>query len=224
MTYALLQRSLDDTIDRRAMEEASVVAPSIARADCALLHRELFGIVVHGLEQREALAFQAALRMRGLDTELVAESELPVLANPVRRMAVRFDGTAWWVTDVYGALTRYGMEDLVFVAAGVLGDRAGRETQFRLELFVAPEPYRMQWVLAPNGVLRFNDRPFTFREVGDLLVQLTTVRATIPTERMNRGLEQCDHHPWFLYPSERAFEEEIVWRFYRLTHGQTEVE
>ncbi|MCS7048512.1 MAG: hypothetical protein NZ483_04365 [Verrucomicrobiae bacterium] len=147
MSYALLQRSFDDTIDRRAMEEASVAVPSVARADCALLHRELFGIVVQALEREEALAFQAALRMRGLDTELVEESELPVLANPVRRMAMHFDGVNWWV-----------------------------------------------------------------------VVQV--VRAAIPAERMNRGLERCDQYPWFVYPSERAFEEEIVWRFYRLMRNQ----
>jgi hypothetical protein len=44
-TFSLLQTSLDQTIDRQSMEEASVAVRSVARADCAKLQRELFGIL-----------------------------------------------------------------------------------------------------------------------------------------------------------------------------------
>lgn len=224
MSYALLQRSLDQTIDRQALEDASVVAPSVTRTDCARLHRELFGIVVEGLEQAEALALQAALRVRGLDTELVAESELPVLAVPIRRMAVWFEPPLWWVTDAYEVVSRYGEEDFVFAAAGVIGDRVHRIKEARFELFVAPAPYRLQWVLGTSSVLRFNGRPYVLREAGDWLRALCEVRAVLPAGRVNRGLARCDQTPWFLYPNERAFEEEIIWHFYHLMKGEPKEE
>jgi hypothetical protein len=42
-TYSLLQLSLDQSIDRHAFEDASAVVPSLARVDCAMLHRHLYG-------------------------------------------------------------------------------------------------------------------------------------------------------------------------------------
>jgi hypothetical protein len=82
MPYALLQLSLDQTIRREDLEEATVLAPSVARADCALIQRELFGIVVRNLEYEEASALQAALRARNFPTEVVEESALPTLPPP----------------------------------------------------------------------------------------------------------------------------------------------
>jgi hypothetical protein len=48
-TFSLLQLSLDQTIARESLEEASAVLPSVALADCALLQRDLFGIMVSNL-------------------------------------------------------------------------------------------------------------------------------------------------------------------------------
>lgn len=76
-TYSLLQVSLEQTIDRESLEMASDVVPSLARADCAHLQRDFFGIVVSNLPLQEATAFQAELKRRGFPTDLVADHELP---------------------------------------------------------------------------------------------------------------------------------------------------
>ena len=60
-TYSLLQVSLDQTIDRQSLEAASDTVSSVARADCAFILRDLFGIVVSGLSLGDARAFQIAL-------------------------------------------------------------------------------------------------------------------------------------------------------------------
>ena len=48
-TFSLLQESLDQSIDRQSLEDASDAAPSVARADCGRLQRELFGILISRL-------------------------------------------------------------------------------------------------------------------------------------------------------------------------------
>jgi hypothetical protein len=46
MPFALVQMSLDQTIDREALEDAGVASKSIPRPDCAKSQKELFGIVI----------------------------------------------------------------------------------------------------------------------------------------------------------------------------------
>ncbi|MGL5019502.1 MAG: hypothetical protein ACRDBP_15310 [Luteolibacter sp.] len=54
-SFSLLQLSLDQTITRESLEEASDAVPSIARTDCAHLQRDLFGIVVSNLSFSQKL-------------------------------------------------------------------------------------------------------------------------------------------------------------------------
>ena len=93
-TYSLLQISLDHRIDRESLEEASEGVPSVAKVDCALMARDLFGIVVSGLAFDEASAFQVALKRKGFPTELVADDEIPVLHDPftIQRIEIRKSG------------------------------------------------------------------------------------------------------------------------------------
>ncbi len=91
-TYSLLQVSLNQTIDRESLEDASTVVPSIARADCSHLQRDLFGIVVSNLPIDEAKAFQAELKRRGFPTDLVADHELPMLHERLHDPADRDSG------------------------------------------------------------------------------------------------------------------------------------
>ena len=134
MPYALLQLSLDQTIDREELEEASVVAPSVARADCALLQRELFGVVVASLEHQEALALQAALRDRSFPTEIVEQSALPVLPSPKRGHALKLIEAGVVLVDMYGREQFYPKEQFMFAAAGHV-------------LHLKNRPYqRLEWV------------------------------------------------------------------------------
>jgi hypothetical protein len=222
VTYALLQQSLDQTISRAEMEEASVAVPSVARADCAVLQRELFGIVVRGLERADALAFQAALRMRGFPTEVVADDELPELAEPLRGLGLRTEPDALVNTDLYRRDQRFVREESVFLAGGLVGpqDRSSRwegAEEFRLELFIAHEPWRIQWLLGADSVWRVNGRAYQLRDRWQLGELLRELRDFLPAERVNRAIRDAGIAEPVTYPSARAFEEEIVWHFFHLT-------
>ena len=65
----------------------------LTKPDCARLQREAFGILVGSLSQDDALALQAALRARGIETEVVDESFLPVLTEPKRGHALKLAET-----------------------------------------------------------------------------------------------------------------------------------
>jgi hypothetical protein len=117
-TFSLLQTSLDQTIDRQSIEQASSVARSIVRADCARMQRELFGILVSRLERAEVLAFQIALARFGFPTEVVADSELPVLQESFQIQRIEQRGELLVLTDSMGRERARPLPDLVFLSAG----------------------------------------------------------------------------------------------------------
>jgi hypothetical protein len=247
MSYALLQLSLDQTISRQDMEAASMAAPSVARADCALLQRELFGIVVGNLPYEDAVALQAALRARNFPTELVEQSALPALPPAKRETGLKVTDAGLVLVDVYGGEQLYPREKCAFAAAGhilrlrqrvagqhqevVSRGRYGQHTQtvtdyrlqdvpeFRLEMFFSIEPYRLQWVLDPDNTLNVNGRPISFRNQGSLDALFKQLATLFPVERVNLGIQKLSSGDYLVYPSVRAFEEEIVWKFYRLMRG-----
>lgn len=119
-TFSLLQMSLDQTIDRKSMEDASDAAPSVARADCARLQRELFGIVVSRLDRDEALAFQAELNRRNFPTEVVADKDLPVLHESFQIQRIELKDEVLILTDSMGQERVRPLTDLVFLSGGFL--------------------------------------------------------------------------------------------------------
>ncbi|MGO9244763.1 MAG: hypothetical protein ACLPT4_12725 [Verrucomicrobiia bacterium] len=118
--YAVLQTSLDQSISRDILEEAIMATEGLAKPDCARLQREAFGILVGSLSQDDALALQAALRSRGVETEVVDESVLPVLTEPKHGHALNLVETGIVFTDLYGQETSYASEQIVFAAGGGL--------------------------------------------------------------------------------------------------------
>ncbi|MCG3148512.1 MAG: hypothetical protein PCFJNLEI_01956 [Verrucomicrobiae bacterium] len=250
MTYALLQQSLDQTISRSDLEEASMVAPRVARADCALLQRELFGIVVGKLPHAEASALQAALRARNFSTDIVAESALPVLPVARGAPALKVSPAGVTVVDLYGREQLLAPDQYVFAAAGrvkrlrnvparemewtvqpgprgsvsrkvemVKASRLADVLEFRIELFLTGEPYRLQWVLDGESTLRADDVVLQLKHGVQLNHLLARIAALLPVERVNQGIQRAIAGEEFVYPSVRAFEEEIIWRFYRLLAG-----
>jgi len=247
MPYALLQLSLDQTIDRNAMEEASVAAPSVARADCARLHRELFGIVAENLDHANATAFQKALRQHGFDTELIDQSLLPQLPPSQSAPRFRIDPDALVVTDLYGRDTRYGWSTFVFAAGGFLTRERARAERSD-EWTIRPGPhgsvsrkvesvttypirkereFRLEFFFcgAPYRYQWILGERSTINCGGKLLrlrqqaelVDLMREVGFLPSDRLNLGIRKACRGEVFEYPSVRGFEEEVVWSFYRLT-------
>lgn len=117
-TYSLLVEELDQWIDRDALEAASDMVPSIARADCPRLHRELFGVLASGLSHADAMAFRIALRERGFAVNVVADDEVPVLPESYGMQRVVYHGEVLIFTDAMGRMEVRPLADLVFAAGG----------------------------------------------------------------------------------------------------------
>lgn len=58
MKFAVLQSILEQTIPLPVLEEAVRAAETLARPDCRLLQRELFGIIAGNLGRDEALGMR----------------------------------------------------------------------------------------------------------------------------------------------------------------------
>ena len=244
-TYSLLQVSLDQTIDRESLEEASVVIPSVARADCAHLQRDLFGIVVSNLPFEEAKAFQAELKRRGFPTDVVADDELPVLHEAFTIQRIELKRESLLFTDTMGREQTRTLDDLAFVAGGFLTREkmkvekfvsletkrspegtypefvTHRETtfekvpEFRLDFFFWSASNRLRASVSAESTVFFQGRPLRLRDTALLLGAMMDLQELRPAERVGAGLRRSDTTTF--YPSLRSYEEEIRWHFHRLT-------
>jgi len=118
--YAVLQTSLEQSIDRDTLEEAVVATEELTKLDVPWLQRELFGIVAGDLSQDDALALQAALQARNVRTEVVDESVLPVLPLPRRVRALKLAEAGIVLVDIYDHETSHEWQHIVFAAGGGL--------------------------------------------------------------------------------------------------------
>jgi hypothetical protein len=142
--YAVLQTSLEQSIDRDTLEEAVVATRELTKLDVPRLQRELFGIVAGDLSQGDALALQAALQARNIPTEVVDESVLPTLVEPKHGHALKLSPAGIVVVDLYDRETLYEWERIVFAAGGHL-------------LHLKDAPFKtMEWVVTsgPRGSLK----------------------------------------------------------------------
>ncbi len=246
MPYALLQRSLDQTIDRASLEDAAAASHSIPRPDCARLQKELFGIVVDNLDHEHALALQQELARRNFPTEVVDQVQLSALNEPASGQEFEVQPHAFVVVNLYGTQVEYPWEKFVFAAAGYvlrLADRPYQThlepatdpfrsryqsvevvvdyklqnvPQFRFDLFFDAEPYRWQWIWDRESMVRVNKEPIRLREHERFVGLLQQLTSFLPTERLNGGVRKLSSGGYFVYPSVHAFEEEIIWSFYQL--------
>jgi hypothetical protein len=232
-TYSLLQVSLDQTIDRDALEDASVVVPSVARADCASMQRDLFGVLVSHLPLEEARIFQAELKRRGFPTDVVADHDLPTLHEAFTIQRIELQGNVLCFTDTVGRVQTRPREGLVFVAGGFLTqnrikhsliamgdadmDRPEQQTsspEFRLDFFFWSAPHRLRASISAESMMFFQQRPMRLRDTALLLGAMMDLQELLPRERVGAGLRRPDTK--IFYPSLKSYEEEIRWHFYRL--------
>lgn len=245
-TFSLLQTSLDQTIDRPSLEEASDASPSVARADCARLQRELFGILVSQLGRDEALAFQAELKRRNFPTELVADKDLPVLHESFQIQRIEVRGEMLVLTDSMGRERIRPLSDLVFLAGGFL-NRIEFKTEWHQRLDFSASEGR------GGGMPRLTTER-EFKEENELQFRLdfffwaapNRLHAALHKEtaifhqgkplrlKDRAGLEELmsalarqlppermnaglrDPKAGLVYPNFQAYEKEIRWHFHRL--------
>lgn len=238
--YSLLQQSLDQTIDRETLEEASVVARSVARTDCAKMQRELFGILVSNLEKEEAMAFQTELKRVGFPTELVADDDLPILHDKFTVQRVEVQGENLLFTDSMGRLHLRPLKDLVFLAGGhvdritfkesdvlkidfdgraprLVSERKTRDektTEFLLDFFFWTSPNRFRLSLTEGTTIFHEGQPLRLRQKDEIRLMKANLLRLLPPQRVSRGMETLSDDAF--YPNSVCYEEEIRWHFHQL--------
>lgn len=247
-TFSLLQLSLDQTIERRDFEDASMAVASMSRADCAMLYRDLYGIVVSNLFEDEALAFQAELAQRSFPTMVVADSELPQLNESflVQHIVLREGNLI--LTDSMGHQRIRPVTDLVFLASGFVSrlhfknewhqnldsgiDSHGTsrivteherheesEIEFRLDFFFNTTPERQHAALSAESIMTFQGFPLLLRDKAALIELASAMAALLPPERVNTFLLDSNDHAH--YPTLHGYNEEIRWCLHRLRPTDT---
>ena len=244
MTYSLLLRSLDSKPTREELEEISVHVPSIAKADCRYLLDDWFGVVVSHVDSETARLFQAALKQKGYETDQVADGDIPALHGDFRCQRLSIDKESILFSDAMGRNHQRYRSDLVFAAAGAIeknrmvsdwevemetrytGDGAytvpinkrtynfEKKAYFRFDFFFTSSPNRLSLELAADNVIFYMDRPVRMRDSLDLKILMVDIQALLPPVRMNQSLRNLSIDS--VYPSMKAYEEELRWAFYRL--------
>lgn len=242
-TYSLLQLSLDQTIDRRELEDASRSVTSVSRPDCAMLHRQLFGIVVSNLPEAEALAFQAELANRDYPTLLVPDSELPLLPESFQIQGIELRDEDLVFTDSIGRSRIRPVAELEFLAAGVVSrlhfksvwnqhldfgiESTGTarlvtehelyeqsELEFRLDFFFSTRPSRQHASACEISTIRYRDTQLRLPDTEGLRRLATDMGALLPPERLSSYFRNPGSHP--AYRTLRNYQNEIRWHLHGL--------
>jgi hypothetical protein len=237
-TFSLLQLSLDQKIERRAFEDASMAVASLSRADCAMLYRDLYGIVVSDLPEDEALAFQTELAQRDFPTVVVPDSELPLLDESFQVHDIVLREGNLEFTDSMGHQRIRPVGELEFLAAGFVSrlhfknewhqhldsgidsNGAARlvteherheesEIEFRLDFFFSTAPERQHAALGMDSLMTFQGFPLLLREKAALIEMASAMADLLPSGRVNTFLREPGNHPH--YPTFHGYKEEIGW-------------
>ena len=237
-TFSLLQLSLDQKIDRRDLEDASLAVTSVSRQDCAMLHRQLYGIVVSNLPEDEALAFQAQLLEKDFPTALVPDSELPLLPDSFHIQRIELNQENLVFTDSLGHSRVRPLAELKFLAAGVVSrlrfksewnqhldcgiESTGTarlvtehelyeesEMEFRLDFFFNTSPERQHAAACTESTIHYQDTILRLRDMEGLRGLATAMAALLPAERLSSFFRNPESHP--SYRTLRNYQNEIRW-------------
>jgi len=239
-TFSLLQISLDQMIGRDSFLEAAEGTETVAKADLVQYHRDLFGIVVSRIPHGDAVRIKAALDARGFPVEVVNDDDLPALPTDFQVQRVDTEGEWLRFTDSMGRVASRALADLVFLSAGQVSKlrpksenilnaakswrqsdpetrmervyREETEKEFRIEFFFWTDPQRLKLSLAAAKAIFVNGRSIQLHKPEDLATGIAELRALLPDERVSTGIRL----PETVYPSLRAYEEEIRWSFHRI--------
>ena len=237
-TFSLLQLSLDQKIDRRDFEDASLAVTSVSRPDCAMLHRQLYGIVISNLPEDEALAFQAELAQRDFPTLLVPDSELPLLPDSFHIQRIELKDENLVFTDSLGHTRIRPVAELEFLAAGVVSrlhfksewnqhldsgiTSSGTarlvteheryeesEMEFRLDFFFSGSPQRQHASASADSTISYQDQTLRLRDIDGQRELANAMAALLPAERLSSYFRNPATHP--SYRTLRNYQNEIRW-------------
>lgn len=139
MPFAVLQRSLEQPLDREKLADALARTGSLTRYDSFRLHKELFGIVARDLSRGDAEALQRALAECEYSTDVVDQADLPRIPDVTAPLAIRFGSDGIVFSDFYGRDLLRPWSQLSFACAGHLLRLRDTPTK-RMEWNIQPGP------------------------------------------------------------------------------------
>lgn len=181
MPYAVLQTNLS-TPSIEQMRRACRSVPGLAPVDAQILGNDAFGILVKNFSEPQAGALQGALRIEGVETEIVDQSFLPVL--PQTHFAQRLDCTPehLLIYDPMGKTFILDWRHVALVAAGSV----------RLTDFVRHREERAQVRFTADG-MPYPDTDYetvsreeqNFHLLAEIIITGATLRYSIAASKFN---------------------------------------
>lgn len=248
MNFAVLQKTLDIPPVEK-IEQALLSVEGFTRIDAHTFANDAYGILVKNISAEQANAFSNALLGQGIETDVVAQSDLPEL--PPSKFVHRLDCTpeALLIYDPLGRGFPLPWQHVMLLAAGCVRmtdfSRVAKEAwvdgndgdggQIRVTEYRNLEErndHLLLEIVVSGGVLRYSvsaDK-FRFDYLGDrrtrsapenFAVLLQDLAASAPHAMMNRGFFYIKQDGVaFSYPTRNAFHEEITWLLWQLKRRQ----
>jgi hypothetical protein len=181
MPYAVLQTELGKpTIEQMGRAFRSV--PGLTPMDAHILGNDAFGVLVKNFSEPQSIALQGALRIEGVETEIVDQSLLPVL--PAKHIVHRLDCAPehLMIYDPAGRGFALEWRHVMFIAAGAV----------RMTEFVRERQRREKISYTGNGLpIRDVDYDLVSREeqnfhlLAEIFVANGTLRYTVQADKFN---------------------------------------
>lgn len=242
MNFAVLQKTLDiPSVEK--IEQALLSVKGFTRVDAHTFANDAYGILVKNISAEQASAFSQALLGQGIETDVVAQTDLPAL--PQTKFVQRLDCTpdALLIYDPLGRTFPLPWQHVMLIAAGCVkitdfnrvakevwvDDGDGGQTQVTEYRNVEERNSHLLLEIVVSGaVLRYsvNAEKFRFDYLGERRTEslpenfallLQDLAAFAPQAMLNRGaffLKQNEN--LFPYPTKNAFFEEITWLLWKM--------
>ncbi len=244
MRYAVLQTDLNPpAIDQ--LRRAFKSVPELTAGDAFILGNDAFGILVKDLSEEQAGALQGALRIEGIESEIVDHTLLPLLPQThiVRRMECSPEHLL--IFDPLGRAFPLEWQHVMCIATGavrlsefvqrqhqvqpVTRRRAPEEPAYETRTHEERRFHLLGEIIITGAALRysFTADKFNFAGLGDRNMENTVANFSLfvrdliqfsPRAVLNRGAEALRANATGIlsYPSKNAFYEEIVWMLWQM--------
>lgn len=242
MKFAVLQKTLDIPPVEK-IEQALLSIDGFTRIDAHTFANDAYGILVKNLPVEQANAFAQALYGQGIETDVVAQKELPEI--PQTKFVHQLDCTpeGLMIYDSIGRSFPLEWRHVMMIAAGCVrmidfervekttwdtDGQGNRYPRFDSSTFERQNDHMLLEIIVSGAVLRYSAsaEKLRFGYLGErctkslpqnfaLLVR--DLIAFAPHALLNRGafyLKQSQG--LFSYPSKNAFFEEITWLLWRM--------
>ncbi|HUR46822.1 MAG TPA: hypothetical protein VMZ27_13170 [Candidatus Saccharimonadales bacterium] len=249
MGYAVLQKELIAP-DLEALKRGCRVLPTLRDIDAQNMFQDAYGILIKGLDALDANALQEGLQAEGVATQVVEESELPIIPPAKVIRQIEFLPPHLNMYDPMGRVFALPWQDIMMLAAGNVkvpefkrGKPAHEEQQFHgmshdtltdTRIREEHRPQLMLEIFLVGGISRYSvtGETFEFGYLGErLTADLQTNFALLlkdlaefaPHAGMNRGAYMATQEQGEVlkYPSKHAFYEELVWMLWRISESKS---